>query len=99
MIRRKEVRNSTRTTVFNTSITAFALMLLMAATASAQGETASRQKTAKDIGVSNSSSDAVTAVASTDSLPSGSRPALAAPVKRTESDDSAGSPLPANGDP
>jgi hypothetical protein len=74
-------------------------MLLMAATASAQGETASVQKTAKDIGVSNVPADSMTTIAATDSLPRVSQPALAAPVKRTESDDSARSPLPANGDP
>ena len=77
---------------------AFALMLLIAATASAQEATDSGQKTASDIGVSNVTSVSMTTVASTDSLPRGSQPSLAAPVKLTESPGSARSPQTLNDD-
>src|ERR1044071_1536982 len=98
MIRRDEMRNSTKTTAFKTSITAFAFLLLLAATASAQEMTGSREKTAKDDGVSSDPSESMTKVASAGLRPTGSLFALPAPVRGTESPVTASPPQAAEDD-
>src|SRR5215203_4161975 len=98
MIRSNVMRNSTKKTVFKTSITAFAFLLLLAATASAQETAGGGQKTAKDGGVSSSPSESMTKVASAGLRPTGSLVALTAPVKRTESPVEASAPQAADDD-
>jgi len=92
------MRNTTKKTVFTTSITVLAFLLLLAATASAQEMTGSGQKTAKDDGVSSDPSESMTKVASAGLRPTGSLFALPAPVKRTESHVEASAPQAAEDD-